>query len=92
MAQHMSSAELMLRRHQAILLRQHGSPTCGGTLEEACHHLERIEHAAKVLWLAQSFGRVNRLPDDLVARLNAARRAPRRPMGHARNEMKSCGS
>jgi L-fuculose-phosphate aldolase len=63
-----------LADHQAILLRQHGSLTYGATLEEACHHLERIEHTARVFWLARSFGRVNRLPDDLVARLAAASR------------------
>ena len=57
--------------HRAILLRQHGSLTYGASLDEACDHLERVEHAARVFWLARALGHVHRLPPELMARLDA---------------------
>ena len=62
-----------LPTHRAILLPHHGSLTYGVDLEEALEHLERIEHAAWVYWLASTSGNVNRLPRDLLARLEALR-------------------
>jgi len=59
--------------HRAILLRQHGSLTYGASLDEACDHLERVEHTARVFWLARTLGHVQRLPPDLMARLDDAR-------------------
>jgi L-fuculose-phosphate aldolase len=61
----------LISRHKAILLRQHGTLTYGSTLEEAFHHLERLEHGARVFWLARSLGRVRRLPPELLAHLLA---------------------
>jgi L-fuculose-phosphate aldolase len=63
-------------KYQAMLLPNHGSLTYGATLEEAIIHLERLEHAAMVYWLAASMGNVNRLPADLMARLAAWRQSP----------------
>ena len=64
----------LITEHRALLLRQHGSLTYGASLDEACDHLERMEHAARVFWLAHSLGRVQRLPPELMARLDAYRR------------------
>ncbi|HET7012204.1 MAG TPA: class II aldolase/adducin family protein [Anaerolineales bacterium] len=57
--------------HRAILLAHHGSLTYGETLEEAVAHVERLEHAAAVYWLASCSGNVHRLPPELTARLKA---------------------
>jgi len=38
----------------AILLRQHGTLTCGRDLEEALLNLERMEHVAEVFWRAHA--------------------------------------
>ena len=59
----------LIVRHNAILLPHHGSLTVGATLHEAFLTLERVEHAARVIFLAQLLGRVNHLPADLVADL-----------------------
>ena len=40
--------------HDAILLRQHGTLTCGRDLEEALLNLERMEHVAEVFWRAHA--------------------------------------
>lgn len=58
-----------LGQNNALMLAQHGSLTLGKTLEEALIHLERLEHAAKVQYLAQTLGRVLPLPAEFLARL-----------------------
>ena len=70
----------LIAGHQALLLRQHGSLTYGSYLDEACDHLERMEHAARIFWLAHSLGRVQRLPPALMARLDSYRRGRRHRM------------
>ena len=69
-----AAIRVLIADHRALLLRQHGSLTYGSSLDEACDHLERMEHAARVFWLAHSLGRVQRLPPKLMARLDAYRR------------------
>lgn len=59
----------LIGRHRAILLRQHGSLTCGADLEEALVHLERLEHVAEVFWRARALGRVERLTPEARQRL-----------------------
>jgi L-fuculose-phosphate aldolase len=57
---------LLIRKHNAILLRQHGSLTAGKNLDEALIHLERVEYVAEVFWRASMLGKVNRIaPDEL---------------------------
>jgi L-fuculose-phosphate aldolase len=48
--------------HNCILLSHHGSLTVGTSLEEALIAVERMEHAAYTLWIAQSFGKPIPLP------------------------------
>ena len=51
----------LIRDHEAILLRQHGTLTVGADLEEALLRLERVEHVAEVFWRARMLGRARRL-------------------------------
>jgi L-fuculose-phosphate aldolase len=59
----------LIREHDALLLRQHGSLTVGVDLDAALTALERIEHVAEVFWRAQMLGRVNRIPEGDVGKL-----------------------
>jgi len=45
-----------LEKHQAILLERHGSLTLGRTLNEAYLRLEKLEHAARILFFAYLLG------------------------------------
>lgn len=63
----------LIKDHNALLLRQHGSLTVGCDLDEALIHLERLEQVAEVFWRAQMLGTVRRLPADAQARLIAIR-------------------
>lgn len=59
----------LIRDHDAVLLRQHGSLTVGQDLETALIHLERLEHVAKVQYLAQSLGQITPLPPEILANI-----------------------
>lgn len=63
----------LIREHDAILLRQHGSLTVGPDLDQALMHLERLEHVAEVFWRARALGHVERLGDEARNRLLAVR-------------------
>lgn len=60
----------LIRDHNALLLRQHGSLTVGKDLNEALIHLERLEHVAEVFWRAHMLGNVQRLPPEELKRLS----------------------
>lgn len=59
----------LIREHDALLLRQHGTLTVGADLEAALIALERIEHVAEVFWRAQMLGNVERIPLEAMVRL-----------------------
>ena len=59
----------LIQKHDALLLRQHGSLTVGKDLDAALTALERIEHVAEVFWRAQMLGKVNRIPEGDVEKL-----------------------
>ena len=59
----------LIKNHDALLLRQHGSLTVGVDLDAALINLERIEHVAEVFWRAQMLGKVERIPEGDVAKL-----------------------
>lgn len=63
----------LIRNHNALLLRQHGSLTVGENLEEALIHLERLEHVAQVYYQALLLGHVERIPPQALERLRAMR-------------------
>lgn len=60
----------LIRDHDALLLRQHGSLTVGRDLSEALIHLERLEHVAEVFWHAHMLGSVTRIPPAELERLS----------------------
>jgi len=50
-----------VKKHNALLLRQHGSLTYGKNLDEALIYLERIEHVSEVYYHARLLGAVKRV-------------------------------
>jgi len=64
--------------HDALLLANHGAVTVGRTLDAAWIRMESLEHAARIIFVARSLGRVNELTGEAVARLEAQRKHPRR--------------
>lgn len=55
-----------LPRHRALILRRHGAVTWGEDLEEAYRGMERIEHSAQILAMAQKLGGLHPLPKEEV--------------------------
>ena len=58
-----------LAGHEAWLLANHGAVTVGATLDAAWIRMESLEHAARIIFAARAFGRVNELSPEAVARL-----------------------
>lgn len=59
----------LVREHNAVLLSHHGSLTVGKTLEDALIALERVEHAARIFYLAKTLGTVKPLAPEEITRL-----------------------
>jgi L-fuculose-phosphate aldolase len=59
----------LIGRHDAIVLDRHGALTVGRTPLEAYFRMEKLEHAAKIVALAQMLGRVQTLTPDEIERL-----------------------
>ncbi len=66
--------EKHLGNHQAFLLRNHGVLTIGKSLEEAFCRMETVEHYAKIVYIAESRGKLNILDHDEILRLEEIRR------------------
>lgn len=70
-----STAELpeslrpFLQRHEAILLANHGAVTLGRDLWDAYFKLERVEHYARVVFVARQLGGEKALPKSEVQKL-----------------------
>lgn len=64
-----------LAGHDAWLLANHGAVTVGATLDAAWIRMESLEHAARIMFVAQGLGRVNELGTEAVARLRRERDA-----------------
>ena len=62
-----------MRHAEAALLENHGSVTVGPSLQAAFNRMEIVERAAQVLYLAKLLGRVQPLPPEAVAALQALR-------------------
>lgn len=62
-----------LPQHRALILGRHGAVAWGEDLEEALNGLERIEHSAQILWLAEQLGGSQPLPKEEVAVLHEMR-------------------
>ncbi|MFC2075150.1 class II aldolase/adducin family protein [Bdellovibrionota bacterium] len=59
----------LIESHDALILERHGSLTVGSNLSEAYNNLERIEHAAEILFYASQLGGIRPLPEDEIRRL-----------------------
>jgi len=59
--------------HNAIMLTHHGALTMGGTLMQAFHRMEQVEHSAKILMAAHQLGGARPLPAERLAQLDALR-------------------
>jgi L-fuculose-phosphate aldolase len=55
-----------LPRYRALILRSHGAVAWGEDLEEAYRGMERIEHSAHILFMAEKLGGLNKLPDEEI--------------------------
>lgn len=66
--------EPYLPDHKAIILARHGAITWGGSLEEACNGMERIEHTAYILLQARKLGPLTSLPEEEIIALRAMRK------------------
>jgi L-fuculose-phosphate aldolase len=51
----------LLDDHDAFLMANHGATTLGATLDQAHQRMESLEHAARILLVAKTLGRVNEL-------------------------------
>jgi L-fuculose-phosphate aldolase len=51
-----------IEKHEAILLERHGSLTLGGSLKQAYMRLEKLEHAAHILFYARLLGQRHPTP------------------------------
>src|SRR6266700_5355530 len=57
------------RRHQALLLPNHGAVTLGRTLDEAWIRMESLEHSARIITAARAVGQPQPLSAEAVERL-----------------------
>jgi L-fuculose-phosphate aldolase len=62
-----------MRHADAALLENHGSVAVGRSLQAAFNTMETVERAAQIFYLAKTLGRVNPLPPEAVAALQALR-------------------
>ena len=60
-------------QHRVLIMARHGVVSWGENMMEAYMGIERIEHAAKVLTIAQSMGGMTPLPSSEVAKLRQLR-------------------
>lgn len=63
------SIQGLIERHDALILERHGALTVGRDLLEAYNKMEKLEHAALIIYSALSLGRVNLLPPREVEKL-----------------------
>ena len=59
----------LIRDFDALLLDRHGTLTAGRDVWEAYFRLEKVEHAAQVIFLAHQYGQVRHMSYDEITRL-----------------------
>lgn len=67
--------------HRAMLLRNHGTLTCGRTVAEAYVLMDTLEKACRTQLLAMAAGAVSMPPDEILARTHAQLTADPAPEG-----------
>jgi L-fuculose-phosphate aldolase len=61
----------LVRAHNAALLAGHGAVTWGADPEQACRRMEKVEHAAKIIFIARMLGGERVLTPAELRRLRA---------------------
>lgn len=82
----------LIRYHDALVLKRHGTVTVGTSPLDAYLKLEKVEHTAHISYMLHVLGRVEPLPPEEVARLLEFRRR-KRPLAPEEEELlcKECG-
>lgn len=62
-----------LPKSRVMILARHGGLSWGEDLDEALRGMERLEHSAQILWLAESIGGLTKLPEESVQTLKNMR-------------------
>jgi L-fuculose-phosphate aldolase len=65
-AQNATAIRGLIKNHDVVLIRNHGSLAVGKNLDEALIKTERLEHISKTLTFAELLGDVNALPADML--------------------------
>lgn len=60
-------------RNRALIMARHGAVTWGESLDEAYNAMERLEHAAYILAIAQGLGRLSELKAEEIKELKKMR-------------------
>jgi L-fuculose-phosphate aldolase len=63
----------LIKRFDALVLDRHGSITVGKSPADAFFKLEKLEHGARVMYMAHQLGRTRSLPPEEVAKLGVLR-------------------
>jgi L-fuculose-phosphate aldolase len=63
------SIRTLILKHDALILERHGALTVGRDLMDAYNKMEKLEHAALIIFSALQLGRVKRLPPREVEKL-----------------------
>ena len=56
----------LIKKHDVMLIRNHGSLAVGKNLDQALINTERLEHVSKTLTFAELLGQVNTLPEEML--------------------------
>jgi L-fuculose-phosphate aldolase len=70
--------EQYLEKNQAFILKNHGVLTIGRDMIEAYNRMETVEHYAKIIYIAETRGKLNILDNEEIRRLDEIRRAKMR--------------
>ncbi|MFY9802916.1 MAG: class II aldolase/adducin family protein [Candidatus Acidiferrales bacterium] len=84
--------EPLVAKHDAILLENHGVVTAGADLVTAFHHMETVEHFARVMLAAESLGGPRLLTQAEVRKLSAVSRGARRLVSRRQNKVISAAN
>lgn len=71
------SIEDLIVEHDAILLKNHGVLAVGKELEKTYFKLERVEHFARIFSIANSLGRVGKIPGEQMDKLQRIKSGPK---------------
>ncbi len=79
----------LIADHDAIILERHGSVTVGKSLKDAYYKLEKVEHAAQVLFHARQLGKVIPLSREELRKIADVRQ--RLGLGPTEDVWRHCG-